>query len=78
MRVDGNLTGFDAAKFSIDTSGFQNDLAGGQFLIQGSAQHISVVFAVPESKWLLWTLAAAAPVFARRKRSRARPAARAP
>lgn len=77
VRADGNLTGFDASKFSVDASGFQNDLAGGQFLIQGSAHHLSVVFAVPESPWLVWTVAGLAPVFAFRKRFRARPLARA-
>jgi hypothetical protein len=40
----GGIAGFSADKFIVDTSGFQNDLAGGVFSVQTNGESLLLVF----------------------------------
>jgi hypothetical protein len=55
ITADTGILGFDPAAFAIDTTGFQNNLAGGSFSIGKSGNDLLLNFTpVPEpTAWLL-------------------------
>lgn len=76
VHAEGGIAGFDPAKFTVDASGFQNDVAGGNFSVAQIGNDLVLNFApVPEPgvygllATALGILGAARLVRARRQRS---------
>ena len=72
--ANSGITGFNADKFTLDTSGFQNSLRGGRFVVSQEGKHLDLNFiaAVPEpSSWALAVLGGLALFGLMRRRCRA-------
>ncbi len=54
VTAGGGITGFDAASFQVDTSGFQNSLGSGHFFVAQEGNNLNLDFTpVPEpATWL--------------------------
>jgi autotransporter-associated beta strand protein len=71
MTAAGGITGFDPARFSIDTTGFLNNLAGGAFAIaqSGDGRSLELRFnAVPEPSVAMWFVIAGGGILSNRRR----------
>jgi fibronectin-binding autotransporter adhesin len=73
LTASSGITGYNPAYFTVDTSGFQNSLAGGSFSVGESGDTLTLNFTpVPEpSTWMLLLTGAAAAGTALRRRRRA-------